>query len=310
MSFMESFKKYYSGKNMIRRYILISFILLIIILQFVRPRWGDNKTNFIWTKQVVSNPSFSNIDFAWESVPMGWKYIFNQERFDREFLLTRLNDAQFILTHKRQWLYWDYISKKLKQNWIPQDIQYLPMIESYLKETVVSGVWAAGIRQFMPWTAIKYGLVVNEFVDQRFDPFLSTDAVVLYLKDLYKIFNDWTLVLAAYNRWEYGLQSDMQNQFQSWYYDLYLNNETYRFVFRVLAMKYLMENKYSYFDSSLLGNQYTLPPTKLISVWAIQDLKIWCKDNWYSYLEIKQLNPWIRKNSLPQWSWKIKVFKN
>jgi hypothetical protein len=92
----------------------------------------------------------------------------------------------------------------------------------------------------------------------------------------------------------------MQNQFQSGYYDLYLNNETYRFVFRVLAMKYLMENKYSYFDSSLLGNQYVLPSTKLVSVGAIEDLKIRCKDNLYSYLEIKQLNPWIRKNSLPE----------
>ena len=294
---------------MIRRYILISFILIIIILQFVRPRWNNNTTNFISTNH-VSNQSFSNIHFAWESVPMDWKYIFNQERFDREFLLTKLNDAQFILTHKRQWLYWDYISSKLKKYNIPQDLQYLPMIESYLKETVVSSAWAAGIRQLMPGTAIKYWLVVNEFVDQRYDPFLSTDASILYLKDLYSIFNNRTLVLAAYNRWEYGLQSDMQNQFQSWYYDLYLNNETYRFVFRVLAMKYLMENKYSYFDSSLLWTQYVLPSTKTISVWAIEDLRLRCKDNWYSYLEIKQLNPWIRKNSLPEWNRKIKVFKN
>ncbi|MFZ2151343.1 MAG: transglycosylase SLT domain-containing protein [Candidatus Absconditicoccaceae bacterium] len=306
---MENFKKYYSGKNMIRRYILISFILLIIILQFVRPRGVDNKTNFIGSNQ-VPNQNFSSLNFAGEQVPMDGKYIFNQERFDREFLLTRLNDAQFILTHKRQGLYGDYISSKFKKYNIPQDLQYLPMIESYLKETVVSSVGAAGIRQFMPGTAIKYGLTVNEFVDQRFDPFLSTDAVILYLKDLYAIFNNRTLVLAAYNRGEYGLQSDMQNQFQSGYYDLYLNNETYRFVFRVLAMKYLMENKYSYFDSSLLGNQYVLPSTKLISVGTIEDLKIWCKDNGYSYLEIKQLNPWIRKNSLPEGNRKIKVFKN
>jgi hypothetical protein len=118
------------------------------------------------------------------------------------------------------------------------------------------------------------------------------------------------LVLAAYNRWEYGLQSDMQNQFQSWYYDLYLNNETYRFVFRALAMKYLMENRSSYFDTSLLGNQYSLPATKTISVWAIEDLKIRCKDREYSYLEIKLLNPRIRKNILPEWNRKIKIFRS
>lgn len=294
---------------MIIRYVLILFILIIIILQFVKPHGKASTTNIIWS-QNTSSQTFSNLNFAWESVPMDGKYIFNQERFDREFLLTRLNDAQFVLTYKRLWLYWDYISKQLKKADIPADFIYLAMIESYLKETVVSSAWAAGIRQLMPWTANKYGLVVNEFVDQRYDPFLSTDAAILYLKDLYSIFNNWTLVLAAYNRWEYGLQADMQNQSQSWYYDLYLNNETHRFVFRVLAMKYLMENKYSYFDSSLLWPQYLLPSTKTISVWAIEDFKIRCKDHWYSYLEIKQLNPWIRTNTLPDWDRKIKTFKN
>ena len=309
MSFIENFKKYYSGKNMIRRYVLIFFILIIIVLQFIKPRATTSTTNLIWSSQ-VSNQNFSDLNFAWETTPMDWEYILNQERFDREFLVTKLNDAQFILTYKRLWLYWDYISKKLKKSDIPADFIYLPMIESYLKETAVSAAWAAGLRQLMPGTATKYWLVVNEFVDQRFDPFLSTDAAVLYLKDLHKIFNNRTLALAAYNRWEYGLQSDMQNQFQSWYYDLYLNNETHRFVFRALAMKYLMENKYSYFDSSLLWNQYSFWDLKTISAWAIEDLKIRCKDNEYSYLTIKQLNPWIRKNSLPEGNRKIKVFKN
>lgn len=309
MSLKENFQKYYSGKNMIIRYLLILFILIIIILQFIRPRWATSTSTFIWSN-TSSSQTFSDLNFAWEEVPMNWKYIFNQERFDREFLLTKLNDAQFVLTYKRLGLYSDYISKKLKQNRIPQDFIYLPMIESYLKETAVSSAWAAGLRQIMPWTAIKYGLVVNEFVDQRFDPFLSTDAAIAYLKDVYALFNDWTLVLAAYNRWEYGLQSDMQNQFQTGYYDLYLNNETYRFVFRALAMKYLMENKYTYFDANLLGSQYPLPDTKTVSVGAIEDLKIRCKDNGYSYLEIKLLNPRIRKNTLPQWNRKIKTFKN
>ncbi len=308
MSFKENFKKYYSGKNMIVRYVLIVFILIIIIVQFIRPS-VNKSTKIIWNN-TTSNANFSKINFAWESVPMDWKYIFNVERFDREFLSTKLNDAQFILTYKRLWMYWDYISKKLKKYDIPQDLIYLPMIESYLKETAVSSAWAVGLRQLMPGTAIKYGLIVDEFVDQRYDPFLSTDAIVLYLQDLYSIFNNWTLVLAAYNRWEYGLQSDMQNQFQSWYYDLYLNNETYRFVFRALAMKYLMENRSSYFDTSLLGNQYSLPATKTISVWAIEDLKIRCKDREYSYLEIKLLNPRIRKNILPEWNRKIKIFRS
>lgn len=291
---------------MIFRYVLIVFIIVIIFLQFIRP----SSPSTISTGSNWSNQDFGDLNFAWEDVPMDWKYILNQERLDRELLATRLNYSQFALTHKRQWLYLDYIQKSLKKSGIPSDFQYLPMIESYLKETVISAAGAAGMRQFMPWTAIKYWLIVNEFVDQRFDPFLSTDAAMLYLKDLYAIFNNWTLALAAYNRWEYGLQSDMQNQFQSWYYDLYLNNETHRFVFRALAMKYLMQNRYSYFDPQILWEQYSLPNIQTIQVWAIQDLRIRAKDNWHSYLQVKQLNPRIRKNLLPDGKRAIRVFKD
>lgn len=302
-SFIQNIKKYYSDKRMLLRYLFLLFILFIIVLQFIKPKTQSVQN---YTSQ---SSDISSLNFAWEIVPMDGIYSSNQERFDREMLSMITNDSQFILTYKRQWLYLPYIHKQLKKYDIPLDFQYLPMIESYLKNSAVSSAWAAWMRQFMPGTAKKYWLIVDDFVDQRFDYQKATDSAVQYLQDLYSIFWNRTLVAAAYNRWEYWLLADMQSQSQSWYYDLYLNNETYRFVFRLLAMKYLMENAGQYFDTTLLWSQYISPETKTISVDQIQDLKLRSLEKNHSYLQIKQLNPWIRKNSLYTWNREIQIFK-
>ncbi|MCF7835137.1 lytic transglycosylase domain-containing protein [Candidatus Gracilibacteria bacterium] len=302
-SFIQNIKKYYSDKRMLLRYLFLLFILFIIVLQFIKPKTQSVQN---YTSQ---SSDISSLNFAGEIVPMDGIYSSNQERFDREMLSMITNDSQFILTYKRQGLYLPYIHKQLKKYDIPLDFQYLPMIESYLKNSAVSSAGAAGMRQFMPGTAKKYGLIVDDFVDQRFDYQKATDSAVQYLQDLYSIFGNRTLVAAAYNRGEYGLLADMQSQSQSGYYDLYLNNETYRFVFRLLAMKYLMENAGQYFDTTLLGSQYISPETKTISVDQIQDLKLRSLEKNHSYLQIKQLNPWIRKNSLYTGNREIQIFK-
>lgn len=301
---LQNIKQYYSDKKMFFRYFFIIFILFIIVLQFIRP-WNKSSSTYS-----IPSSDNSSLNFAWEEVPINWRYSSNQERLDREILNMITNDSQFILTYKRLPLYLPYIQKQLDKYDIPADFQYLPMIESYLRNSAVSAAWAAWIRQFMPGTAKKYWLIVDDFVDQRFDYQKATDAAVQYLQDLYSIFQDWTLVAAAYNRWEYWLLADMQSQNQSWYYDLYLNNETYRFVFRLLAMKYLMENKDQYFNPVLLWSQYLPQETKNISVQEIQDLKLRSVEKKHTYLQIKQLNPRIRKNSLYTWNREIQIFKD
>lgn len=162
----------------------------------------------------------------------------------------------------------------------------------------------------MPGTAKHYGLLINEYVDERFDSEKSTTAAILYLQDLGKQFAQWTLVAAAYNRGENGLQKSLNSQYSNNYYDLWLNNETSRYVFRILAMKYLWEHKYQYFDSNTLGDQYLPFATKTIHVKQITDLAERARQRDIGYYAVKKLNPWILKNSLPEGKWNIQVFQD
>lgn len=115
--------------------------------------------------------------------------------------------------------------------------------------------------------------------------------------------------MASYNRGVAGLSQDMAYQYQQNYYDLYLNNETYRYIFRILALKEIFENLETYVDTSAWGSQYSLPETKTIRVNDVPDLALRAKTNNYTYLEIRNLNPWIRSNSLPQGQWDILVYE-
>jgi hypothetical protein len=151
-------------------------------------------------------------------------------------------------------------------------------------------------------------LIVNEFVDERFDVAKSTAAAISHLQNLYKNFNNRTLVAAAYNRGGNGLQKSLESQFTNNYYDLWLNSETSRYVFRLLAMKYVREHKYSIFNRDNLGDMYSPLATKNIGVKQIEDLAARSKKNNFSYYEVKKLNPWILKNSLPEGKWNIEVF--
>ncbi len=164
------------------------------------------------------------------------------------------------------------IEKSLKKAGLPDDLKYIPVIESALRDNVSSSAGAAGLWQFMPDTAKRYGLVVNEFVDERFDVAKSTAAAMLYFKDLGKQFDKRTLVAAAYNRGENGLQKSLESQYTNNFYDLRLNNETSRYVFRLLSMKYVWENKYSFFESETLGDMYSPFATKYMSVKKIDDI--------------------------------------
>lgn len=115
--------------------------------------------------------------------------------------------------------------------------------------------------------------------------------------------------MAAYNRGVKGIETDMTTQFQNNFYDLYLNNETSRYIFRILAFKEVFENLTTYFVPSKWGNQYQIPSFTEITVEQIPDLAAWAASRGYTYLELRTLNPWIRKNALPAGKWTLKVYK-
>jgi len=243
-------------------------------------------------------------------MPKNGRYILNQERFDREVALLEINEAQFIMIYKRWNLIVPIIEKQLKKADLPDDLKYIPIIESALRDNVISSAGAAGLWQLMPGTAQKYGLLVNDTVDERYDVAKSTAAAISYLQDLGKQFDKRTLVAAAYNRGENGLQRSFESQYTNNYYDLWLNNETSRYVFRLLAMKYVREHKYSIFNRDSLGDMYSPFVTKSMSVKQIDDLADRAIKNNLGYYEVKKLNPRIIGNILPEGKWNIKVFQS
>lgn len=220
-----------------------------------------------------------------------------------------MNESQMMIIWKRLPLFKPMIDKKLKEAWLPSDIFYLVLAESALRETAISSAGAAGLWQFMPATAKGYNLRVDDMIDERFYTEKATDAAIKYLKKAYEKFWNRTLAMAAYNRGSNGIASDMANQYQSNYYDLYLNNETQRYVFRILAFKELFENLDTYFDTNKWKGQYTLPETIEVQVGKTDNLAARAASKGYTYAEVRTLNPRIRKNALPEGRWTLKVYK-
>lgn len=282
----------------------VLFLLILSVFIFAWFKWGDNFVVFDYPSE--------EIRFWWVWVPFSDGNYYNKERFDKEFLLTSNNLYQFYLYVKRYPVFIPEIETKLLDAGIHDDLKYLPIAESALRNDVVSSAWAAWVWQFMPDTARRYWLIVNDDIDERYHFEKATDAAISYISDLYDIFWDWALVSAAYNRWENGLRRDMKSQSVDNYYDLYLNEETSRYVFRILAIKYVM---HSYFEKKWVIDKviwwvHEKPDTKLISVWEITDLHLWAESQGYNYKDIKILNRWIIGDNVPEGEWEIKILTN
>jgi len=283
---------------------VVYWVLFFSLLAIFLIPWNQDDNSSI----IFKYPE-EEIRFWWVKVPVTWVDYLNKERFDKEYLLTSNNLYQFYLYVKRYPVYIPYIEQKLVEAWIHEDIKYLPIAESALRDDVVSSAWAGWIWQFMPDTGRRYGLIVDEFVDERYHFEKSTQAAIEYLNDLYDIFWDWALVAAAYNRWENWLRRDMSSQWIDNYYDLYLNEETSRYVYRIMAIKYVMQSYYE--NKSVIDKViwwvHEIPNTEIITVWQIENIAKWARENGYKYKDIKILNRWILWDSLPEWSWEIDV---
>lgn len=290
-------------KNII--FICVFLFGVIFVLLFVlQIKKQDDKIFFSYP--------VGKIYFSWEEVPLDGDNYFNKQRFDKEFTISWNNLYQFFLYIKRYPVYIPYIEQELAEAGIPDDFKYLAIAESALRDDVVSSAGAGGIWQFMPGTAKQYGLQVNEFVDERYNFEKSTQSAIEYLSFLHNKFNNWTLAAASYNRWENAIMKALNTQQVDNYYDLYLNEETSRYVFRIVAIKHLIEG---YFEKkgvidSIIGGVYKVPDTAEIRVSKIDNILEWSIENDYNYRDIRSLNPWILQDSLPEGDWKVKVFRN
>jgi hypothetical protein len=222
------------------------------------------------------------------------------ERFEKEMLVSLGNRPQVILWLKRTSRYFPYIEQMLRDNGLPDDIKYLAIAESALRMHAGSRKGAMGVWQLMPQTARNYGLVVDDNFDERRNLYLSTPAALKYLKDLYDRFGSWSLSLAAYNMGEEGLEAEILEQGLANYYRLYLSLETQRFVFRILAIKRIVEAPRKH-GINLSAEEFYAPQTfSTVRVVALTDLplRLIASAANADFKTIKDFNPELRGHYL------------
>ena len=246
-----------------------------------------------------------SLKFCGERMPLEIPDV--RERMEQAFYM-ELSDAQIILDLKRSTKYFPFIEQKLRDMNLPEDLKYLPVAESAFRN-LVSSKDAAGIWQFTQDTARRYGLIVNEYVDERFNFHKATGAALSYLNDLHGSFGSWSLAAAAYNMGSAGVKASLDYQMVKNYYSLYLNDETSRFVFRIVALKEIMKH-YKMYGFDLTPSDFYQPSeTKLVVVAQIPDLATWARQQGSSYKELKYLNPWLINRTLPMGTWAIELPK-
>lgn len=238
----------------------------------------------------------SQLDFAGEPVPVDLYHV--RESLDKELLVNTYWHSNTILMMKRAYRWFPVIEPILKKNNIPSDFFFLCMIESGL-ENVVSPAGAAGFWQFLKGTGTSNGLEISTEVDERYHVEKSTEAACKYLRGAYKKFNSWTLAAASYNMGVEGLDNQLKTQQVSSYYDLQLNRETLRYVYRILAIKTIFYQPVRYGFYLRIRDLYPPIPTQTVTTdTTIADLAVFCKAQKVTYRILKELNPWLLKNTL------------
>ncbi len=231
------------------------------------------------------------------------------EMLDREFNITVWDRAQVFMYLKRAGRYFPYIEKKLSEAGMPMDLKYLAVAESALLTYSRSRKGAKGMWQFMRLAARSNGLRRDRIVDERLNYEHSTKAAIKYLKFLKRKFNTWSLALAAYNGGETRMRKAIREQKTTDYYRLNLPLETERYIFRIAAIKIVMENpaRYGYH----LSKERTYRPRKYDIVHVNLKKTIYIADFAEFFITdfktIKELNPQFIKSYLPVGKYTVKV---
>lgn len=236
------------------------------------------------------------LSFAGEEVPL--HDIEVRERLDRELHVNTYWHSSTIFNMKRAARWLPRIEEVLRENGIPEDFKYLAIIESGLLN-VRSPKDAVGYWQILEATGKELGLEITDEVDERYHPIKSTVAATKYLNKAYDRFGSYTSAAASYNMGMRGLHRRMVEQKASNYYDLLLNEETSRYIFRILALKEIMENpdRYGYIIPE--NHLYKEETVKYITIESdIADLAAFAIEHDINYKILKRYNPWLRKNTL------------
>lgn len=242
---------------------------------------------------IYALPMPEKLDFAGEPVPLDDPDIY--ERMDRELLVNTYWQSNALLLIKRANKYFPIMEPILKEYGVPDDFKYLAVIESSLTQAV-SPARATGFWQLMEGTAKDYGLEVNSNVDERYHIEKSTRAACKYLVKSREKFGSWTMAAAAFNAGNAGISRQLDRQDAGAYYELLLGEETGRYVFRILALKEIMQNPEKYGFNYSEEHLYKHIPTYSVKVdTPVTDFAKFAKDHGINYKILKIHNPWLRE---------------
>ena len=225
---------------------ILGLILVVLFYHLKLSAQEEEALPRVQTSRPQDVPIPSSLTLCGERIDLEDRHI--REMFDRELTISALNRAQVLMWLKRAGRYFPGIERTLLKTGLPEDLKYLAVAESNLIDYVRSPKGAVGTWQFMASTAQRYGLRKTRMLDERRNVDRATEAAVLYLKELKEMFGTWCLALAAYNCGEDLIEREIEAQQVQDYFRLNLPIETERFVFRIAAIKTILENpgRYGY----------------------------------------------------------------
>ena len=280
----------------------LSFIGLMSLVGLLIYAVQDAPTDENFEKKLINDynvyalqvPDY--LEFAQEKMPLENPDIL--ERMDRELLVNTYWQSNGLLMFKRSQKYFPIIEPILAKNGIPDDFKYLAVIESGLTNAS-SPAGAKGVWQILKGTGKEYGLEVNSNIDERYHIQKATEVACKYLKKSKERFGSWTLAAAAYNGGNAGISRRLKAQKVPSYYDLLLGEETGRYVFRIVALKEILNNPQKYGFNFREKDLYNRIPTYEVEVdTAVTDFTKFSEEFGINYKILKIHNPWLREPHL------------
>ncbi len=243
------------------------------------------------------------VTFAGETVPIEQTDV--KEALEAELMINTFRHSRTlaIIKNFRRWK--EFVTGILKEQRIPEDFLYVAVVESEFDNNALSPSGAVGMWQLLEDTAKEYGLLINDDADMRRDPKLSTEAAARFFRKAQGQLNNWTLVAASYNVGIQGMKNRLKDQKVNSFYDLHLNPETARYVYRILAFKLILENPeiYGYFvEENEKYAPYQFTTVKINN--DIDNLVDFAKKNKTTYKQLRLLNPWF--NNTEQFRLKVR----
>lgn len=275
---------------------LLSLCLLFIYALQDAPTDENFEKKLINDYNVYALQVPEHLDFAGEAMPLNNPDIL--ERMDRELLVNTYWQSNGLLMFKRAKKYFPIIEPILEKYNIPNDFKYLAVIESGLTNAV-SPAGARGVWQIMKTTGRENGLEVNSNVDERYHLEKATEVACKYLLKSKEQLGSWTLAAAAYNAGNAGVSRRLKDQNVTDYYDLLLGEETGRYLFRIVALKEILNNPNKYGFNFRDKDLYSNVPTYKVEVdTAVTDFTQFAEKFGINYKILKLHNPWLREPHL------------